>query len=510
MSAAPDFQVVRTTRPLPPATLAGFVLAVLAVAIIAFVTYRAASTQAAAAAAVTQTMNAIQRLEELMSTVKDAETGQRGYLLTGEERYLEPYNIARAALPDEVRAATDAVSGDAQREQVGLLRQLADEKMAELAETVGLRRAGQPEEARRLVLTDRGKASMDRFRAILTTTENQERDLLLGRQKDWDDARVLSIKVIWGGWVLLLALIASAGFMTSRDFERREADNWVRSSQAELGVRLQGDQRDTILADRVLSFLAARTGAEVGAIYVIDDDGLLRRAAAYALPASVSAEPMRAGDTLVGQAAKENRLLHVTNVPAGYLPVESAIGRATPRELLVAPATVDGVVYAVIELGFLRPRRCARAGAARARVGVARRRRPLGTRSHAARGAARGDAAPGRGAAGPAGRAARHQRGARGAGARAARSRRRGSRRSRRSSSRPTRSSRSRRRRLERQKDAARRLAQAALAREGRRARAREPVQVRVPRQHVPRAAHAAQLVAHPRQAARRQQATAT
>ena len=89
----------RVVRFLPPATLAGFLVAVLAVALIAFFTYRAMQSREEAAARVTQTLGTIQALQDVLSNVKDAETGQRGFLLTGEERYLEPYTNARAELP---------------------------------------------------------------------------------------------------------------------------------------------------------------------------------------------------------------------------------------------------------------------------------------------------------------------------------------------------------------------------------------------------------------------------
>jgi CheY-like chemotaxis protein/signal transduction histidine kinase len=61
---------------------------------------------------------------------------------------------------------------------------------------------------------------------------------------------------------------------------------------------------------------------------------------------------VRPGDGLVGQAAKDKRALRVRDVPAGYLPISSGIGRGTPNELVVVPASIDGVVQAVLELGF--------------------------------------------------------------------------------------------------------------------------------------------------------------
>jgi len=60
------------------------------------------------------------------------------------------------------------------------------------------------------------------------------------------------------------------------------------------------------------------------------------------------------GEGSLGQAAKENRVLHVREVPVDYLNVASSIGQSKPRELVVAPASVDGIVYAVVELGFFR------------------------------------------------------------------------------------------------------------------------------------------------------------
>ncbi len=63
---------------------------------------------------------------------------------------------------------------------------------------------------------------------------------------------------------------------------------------------------------------------------------------------------LRPGDGLVGQAAKDNRLIHVRDIPGDYLPIGSSLGHGKPRELVVAPASADGVVEAVMELGFFR------------------------------------------------------------------------------------------------------------------------------------------------------------
>ena len=106
------------------------------------------------------------RLESLLSTLKDAETGQRGFLLTGEESYLAPYTDAKDALPDELKAMR-ALFADRpeQRRRLDGLESLANLKMAELESTVAARRAGKLEAALAIVHTDRGKIYMDRIRS---------------------------------------------------------------------------------------------------------------------------------------------------------------------------------------------------------------------------------------------------------------------------------------------------------------------------------------------------------
>ena len=72
----------------------GFTLALAALLVIGLVSYRSTSELIETAGLVTHTHQVLENLEQLLSTMKDAETGQRGYLITGEDRYLEPYTSA--------------------------------------------------------------------------------------------------------------------------------------------------------------------------------------------------------------------------------------------------------------------------------------------------------------------------------------------------------------------------------------------------------------------------------
>ena len=347
-----SFGAMRSGPPLPAKTLFGFVLAVTAVAVIALLSYQSLQTTAASSRSLTQTVEVLAQLNSLLSTLKDAETGQRGFLLTGNETYLEPYLTAKAALPGEFTTLRGLMANrPQQKSRLDTLESIAKQKMDELGQTVDLRQAGHTDAALALVRTDRGKIYMDRIRAAIGEMDASERGQVLQRGDEWRNAAAVSLLVTLGGSGILLALIAFAAVVASRDFRKQQIESWLRLGQMNLSEQLQGYQTIDKLGHSVLGFLATFLEAQVGAIYIAES-GRFRRFAGYAIPAGADVETVRAGDGLIGQAAKDNRLLHVRDVPDGYLPIASGVGLGTPGELLVSPASIDGVVHAVLELGF--------------------------------------------------------------------------------------------------------------------------------------------------------------
>lgn len=341
--------------PLPPGPLIGFGVAVLAVILISMFTWQASVTRGDAARAVSHTIDVREQLQSLVSALKDAETGQRGYLLTGAESYLAPYNQAKAALPGEFSKLRELVADSSEQlQRLSLAEGIAKEKMDELAQTIEQRRNGDAAGALSVVQSDRGKMAMDRVRAVVREMENHERDLLSTRQSDWQDAVAFSSAVTWGGSGLLLVLIVASAVMTSRDYRAREKQAWIRAGQMGLAERLQGEQRLDVLGDNTLSFLAAYLNAQVGAIYIRKNGSGFERFAGYATGGVGGPSTLQNGDGLLGQAAKLNRAMHVKDVPEDYLMVSSAVGQRRPLELLIVPASADGGVQAVFELGFLR------------------------------------------------------------------------------------------------------------------------------------------------------------
>src|SRR6185437_2796809 len=129
----------------------------------------------AGAAHMAETLERTRHLEEVLSTLKDAETGQRGYLLTGLEKYLQPYEAATVALPQELTDTRRLLDSDPrQLERMSALERLAAEKMAELKRTVDMKRADKGDDALRFVLQDVGREHMDQARAIVAQMRDAE------------------------------------------------------------------------------------------------------------------------------------------------------------------------------------------------------------------------------------------------------------------------------------------------------------------------------------------------
>lgn len=351
-------RTARSRLPLPLGALLSFAGAVAALVCIAALSYAALQSSMTVADRVAHSVKVGEQLQTLSSNLKDAETGQRGFLLTGNEIYLAPYIQAKAAIPMQLRELRVVLEEDAlQQQRLEMVSELANDKLTELGETILKRRAGDEQGALAMVRTDRGKLMMDRVRVVLADMLAEERRMLAAQEREAQDVARVTMGVTVGGSLFLLALVVTAGITASREHRASQRANWLSDGQTELSARMVGEQRLQDLGSSVLEFLASYLDAQVGAVYVAGDDGGLRPLATYGVMTSAAgsdASALKPGDGLLGQAAKDNRSRHVRDVPAGYLRVTSTLGEAEPAELLVSPASVDGEVQAVIELGFFR------------------------------------------------------------------------------------------------------------------------------------------------------------
>jgi signal transduction histidine kinase len=198
--------------------------------------------------AVEHTRQVIEAADELVRALTDAETGQRGYLITGADRYLSSY---RAGVPDVATALASlrqlAAGNTRERGWVDSLSMLSAAKLAELDTTIALRRDQGFAAAEAVVITDRGRSYMVGARRIAAELKTEELGLL--RVRDGRQVRnaIITFIVIGAGSLVAFVLAALITQAIRVDVELREQDRVQIEAQS---VQLQ-DQAAELEAQQV-------------------------------------------------------------------------------------------------------------------------------------------------------------------------------------------------------------------------------------------------------------------
>lgn len=305
---------------------------------------------------VAHTHEVISSLDQVMLYMKDAETGQRGYLLTSNERYLEPYNNARASIDSVINQIEQLIADNPpQLSRFKAVKGHVDAKFAELAETIELRRGKGFEAALAIVVTDKGKAEMDALRNEINSMDVEEHNLRDKRIQEMENAyRLATISgLVTAGLGVLVSLII--GFLLRRAEKLRRDQEWLQRGQLDLSNAIAGDKALEELGENVLQFFAKYLNAQAG-VFFSRNASRFKRVSTYGVTnLSEVPEEFDYGQGLLGQAAKENRMLTLANIPDGYLTIGSSMGHSKPRHLLISPSGSDSYVNAVLEIGFIDP-----------------------------------------------------------------------------------------------------------------------------------------------------------
>ncbi len=193
---------------------------------------------------------------ELRDTVRNAESSQRGYLVTGNEIYLAPYDTARAQSLRQLDALTKRINGDSQ--SAPMLRRLTaviNEKVGEMDQAIALKREGKDTESLALFRTNRGKALMDEanvflYGVILSADER----LTAGVSEQRANAAMLRwVSIIGGG---IIVLVVGGVVVTAARYTREVA-------QARDEVRLLNTSLEDRVTRRTADLAHARDHAQM-------------------------------------------------------------------------------------------------------------------------------------------------------------------------------------------------------------------------------------------------------
>lgn len=217
--------------------IAGFGLAALTLLLIAGVSYRNANQLIDTERLVAHTHQIRIAFSEVLSVMKDAETGQRGYVMTGEDSYLEPYQAALTAIKDTLADLKKlTVDSPDQQRRLAAIAPLIDSKLAELKRTIDLRRNQGFDAALKVVLSNEGKTYMDQIRGIIAEADQENQALLARRSEEARASSDMTMSVIlWGGLIGAI-LVGTIGWLISSSLSNQisSAVGQVQSSSSEL------------------------------------------------------------------------------------------------------------------------------------------------------------------------------------------------------------------------------------------------------------------------------------
>ena len=191
---------------------------------------------------VTHTQEVMAHASRVGSLLADAETGQRGFIVTGDPMFLEPYVTATGSLRAEVDTLRQLVQDNPRQEKrTTLLRSLAAERMAVLAGGIEARRQGGVAAGREWVLNNGGREIMDQIRAVLNAVRIEEEMLFQQRDQTARASAMFATSLIVVGSIAAIVIVLIASGMVRRDLRRRiETENELREARDRLEERVRG------------------------------------------------------------------------------------------------------------------------------------------------------------------------------------------------------------------------------------------------------------------------------
>ena len=339
--------------------------AISAVFFVSLITYLLSTIQW-----VEHTDRVINNANEAVKLTVDLETGMRGFLLSGDDKFLEPYEMAKPRIEVVLNTLMELTADNpVQTDRLHRLQALQVEWADYAQSMIDLQRSSG--DYRSAVRAGKGKRLTDEVRKQFEDVINMEQQLRATRNEEVRRTTIWSIAL----YLLFIAAISGLlAYIGRRDLmslseqyganlarqqgsaERLERQAWLRNGQTELAEQVLGQLSLNLLGRNILQFCAQYLGTAVAALYVREEHGGLTRVASYGMSREQEERDQQIyGDEgIVGQAAQQARLIRLDDVPGNYFKVSSGLGEGLPRSVLVVPTSDDDRVNGVIELGFLR------------------------------------------------------------------------------------------------------------------------------------------------------------
>jgi len=361
--------------------LIGFGISFILLVFTSIASYTSISNLLESQQMVTHTNEVIAELENILSTAKDAETGQRGFLLTGDNVFLDPYNGSFAKIQVSIANVKRMTSDNpAQQKSLADIDQMMSQRFAYLDALIVEKRKSMPITMQKLL---EGKNAMDQVRGMIKIMEERENQLLADRTGKMNKFAASTPVLILITALLSFIVTLYSFIRVQRDFKKRAelqqalikkdkditnrieiiediadkvatgnydvrvddvqkdtlgslalslnkmaeslqysfkvlADKeWLQTGVAQLNVAMVGDQQLNSLSLKVTEFIAGYIHCYAGALYISEGSSTLHLYGSFALDPRNRKEVIVKGEGLVGQCAESGKEIILSNLPSG-------------------------------------------------------------------------------------------------------------------------------------------------------------------------------------------------
>jgi CheY-like chemotaxis protein/signal transduction histidine kinase/CHASE3 domain sensor protein len=345
--------------------LAGFILCSLFLLLVAFISFRNSENFISSTQLVNHTQEVLNALDQTLINELNAETGKRGFVITGDEGFLDPFNRAMAKISPSIDKVKELTKDNpAQQKNVARIEELTDTLIRFLRSCIQVRRTEGFEPARKKVATGEGTRILDDLRVAIDNAREIESSLLDKRKQEsaregynFNIVFIILLSVITAVLIGVYFIIVNNLKALKRAEKETARKNWTLTGSADLIKDTQGNKPLTELTQSIINHLAAWMNAQAGALYVASENALhLKLVSAYAMSGhgnGIGRPAVRVGEGLAGQCAAEKKTILVDNISAEKFNTSTSFGELVPQHILAAPVIFEGTVTGVIELGSI-------------------------------------------------------------------------------------------------------------------------------------------------------------
>ncbi len=308
---------------------------------------------------VTHTREVLSTIELIVSGLKDEETGYRGfYISRGDDRYLQPYHLARKSIDKEIAHLLFLVSDNPKQVKNGeiLKNAVYDKQQIMEAGLQKLLNDRKFDNFDAFVLND-GRILMERVRTMAEMMREEEKRLLTNRSETDFHSTGFVDSCLWASLALNLLLTFIAFLVLKRNSIAQAEEQWFQEKLAELAVSLSGDLDLEELGKKTLQFFGASLNSPVSSMHHVEGT-VLRRISTYGFDQGLllRSRERDLDEGVLGEAVQNKRVFWMDEPPPNYLKVNSDLGSGAIRCLAIVPLILDKRVIAVMELALMEER----------------------------------------------------------------------------------------------------------------------------------------------------------